>query len=89
MPNLSPHERTAASGTNTTRSNASRASSATCNANRVLPTPPGPVSVSRRTSGWRSRSRSDAISSSRPTRGVSGREDGWGRSSVGSAVILR
>jgi len=44
----------------------------TCWARRVLPTPPGPVSVSRRTSGWRSRCATAASSRSRPSNGVSG-----------------
>ena len=48
-------------------------SAATSIARRVLPTPPGPVSVTRRTSGRRSRSRTAATSRSRPTSGVSGR----------------
>ena len=39
---------------------------------RVLPVPPGPMSVSRRTSGLRSRSQTAATSRSRPTSGV-----GW------------
>ena len=49
---------------------------ATVRANRVLPTPPGPVRVSSRTSGRRKSATSVAISRSRPTNGVSGRGSG-------------
>ena len=49
-----------------------RTSVATCNARRVLPTPPGPVRVSRRTSELRSRAVTAASSCLRPMRGVSG-----------------
>ena len=52
--------------------NASTRLVATWRARRVLPTPPGPVKVSRRISSWRSRSTSTATSRSRPTSGVSG-----------------
>ena len=47
-------------------------SAATWSARRVLPTPPGPVNVTRRTSFRRSRSWMAVISRSRPTSGVSG-----------------
>ena len=50
----------------------SRRSAATCSARRVLPTPPTPVSVTRRASPWPTRSASAAASSSRPMRTVSG-----------------
>ncbi len=46
---------------------------ATSIARRVLPTPPGPVSVSNRTSGRRRRAAIVAASCSRPTSAVSGR----------------
>jgi hypothetical protein len=65
--------RTAASGTNQTPSRKSAAtSSATRTASRVLPTPPGPVSVTRRTPRRRSRSATAATSRTRPTKLVSG-----------------
>ena len=50
----------------------------------VLPTPPGPVRVSSRTSGWRESSTSAATSRSRPTSGVSGSGsgDGWAARAV-------
>ena len=65
---------TAPRATNQTPSaNASAAASAAARrASRVLPTPPGPVSVTRRTSGRRSSSPTAAISRSRPTSEVSG-----------------
>jgi hypothetical protein len=49
-----------------------RKSRATASKRRVLPTPPGPVRVSRRTSGRRSKAVSWVSSCSRPSRGVSG-----------------
>ena len=58
--------------------NASSRRAATAMASRVLPTPPGPVSVSNRTSSRRSSATSDTISVSRPMREVSGA----GRSAV-------
>ena len=65
--------RTAARETKTTPSaNAVSSSLATSIASRVLPTPPGPVSVTSRISGRRSRSHTAARSRSRPTSGVSG-----------------
>ena len=50
--------------------------SATAIARRVLPTPPGPVSVSRRTSGRRSSARRVASSTSRPISRVRGTGSG-------------
>src|SRR6266699_4177069 len=44
---------------------------ATCKPRRVLPTPPVPVRVSRRTSGCRRSAQDAATSCSRPTSGVS------------------
>ena len=58
--------------------NSSANSAATWIASRVLPTPPGPVRVSRRTSGRRSNSRMAASSRSRPTSGVRGSGGGVG-----------
>src|SRR5829696_1682131 len=70
---------TAASGTKTTPSaNADSSLSAVSRARRVLPTPPGPVSVTRRTSGRQRRSVKVVVSRSRPTSAVSG---------VGSGVV--
>src|SRR5262249_53594680 len=48
------------------------ASPAICSANRVLPTPPGPVRVRRRTSSRRSNASPAAASASRPMSGVGG-----------------
>ena len=50
----------------------SAASAAACSASRVLPVPPGPVSVSSRTSSRPSSPRRSASSRSRPTNGVAG-----------------
>jgi len=62
-----------ASGTKKTPSaNISRSTAPACKASRVLPMPPGPVSVSSRTSGRRSMSRTAATSRSRPISGVGG-----------------
>ena len=63
---------TGASGTNATVANPTSSVEATSMANRVLPTPPGPVSVTSRATRPSSRSRSAAASRSRPTIGVSG-----------------
>ena len=49
---------------------ASRSAAATASPRRVLPTPPGPVSVTSRTSARRSRATSAATSRSRPSNGV-------------------
>ena len=51
---------------------------ATSIASRVLPMPPGPISVTRCTSGSRSKAATAAISSSRPMIGVSGAGSGAG-----------
>ena len=56
----------------TPSSNSSKSSAATCKPRRVLPMPPGPVRVSRRTSSSRKRPRTSLSSRSRPTSGV-----GW------------
>ncbi len=62
---------TVARGTKKTPSaKSSTNSAATCSPRRVLPIPPGPVRVRRRTWGRQSRSRTAATSRSRPTRGV-------------------
>ena len=64
---------TGARSTKTAPSRSSAASSsATASASRVLPVPPGPVSVTRRTSSRRSSAVTAAISSRRPTSGVGG-----------------
>ena len=60
-------------------SNSSKSSAAACSPRRVLPVPPGPVSVSSRTSGRRRRPAISESSFSRPTNGV-----GW----VGRLLIL-
>ena len=67
-----PASPTGASGTNATAANPISSVEATSMANRVLPTPPGPVSVTSRATRSSSRSRSAAASRSRPTIGVSG-----------------
>ena len=56
----------------TPSSKSSSTSAAACKARRVLPVPPGPVSVSRRTSSCPSRSHTSSTSRSLPTSGV-----GW------------
>ena len=64
--------RIAARGTNAAPSAKSPANSlATRSARLVLPTPPGPVSVTNRTSPWRSSAEMFATSSSRPISGDS------------------
>ena len=59
--------------------NASLSSAATCSARRVLPMPPGPVRVSKRTSSRRSRRPTAATSCSRPMNAVgwTGKLFGW------------
>ena len=56
-----------------------RRSSASCSARRVFPVPPGPVRVSRRTSGRRRRALSTARSASRPMSEVRGVGSGVSR----------
>jgi hypothetical protein len=51
--------------------NSGSSRSATRKATRVLPTPPGPVNVTRRTSGFRSRSTTKSMCHSGPTTSVS------------------
>ena len=64
---------TAARSTKTAPSRSSRPSSAaTASPSRVLPAPPGPVSVTRRTSSRRRSATTAATSSRRPTSGVGG-----------------
>src|SRR5437764_1023396 len=58
--------------TNTPSAKSSESSAATCKPNRVLPTPPGPVSVTSRTSDRLSNRVTAATSFSRPIKGV-----GW------------
>ncbi len=61
---------TGASGTKQTPSEKSFNSAfATASPSRVLPTPPVPISVSKRTSGCRNRVQSSTSSSSRPKKG--------------------
>ena len=62
------------------------ASLATCCARRVLPTPPGPVRVSSRTSGRSKSSRTTSASCSRPTNEVRSPGGGGKRSSPTGAV---
>ncbi len=63
----------AANGTNATRAAASATiARAISSAKRVLPTPPGPVSVIRRAAGSASHCRSVCRSASRPRRAVGG-----------------
>ena len=65
--------RSAASETHQTPSGTSSATSAAaCSASRVFPVPPGPVSVSNRTSSRRSRPTTSSSSRSRPRNGVAG-----------------
>ena len=74
---------TAASGTKTAPSaNSDSSLAAASRASRVLPTPPGPVSVSRRTSGRHKRPVNVVTSRSRPTSAVSGVGNGPSRSLV-------
>ncbi len=63
---------TEASGTNATVSNPASSSDATSMAGRVLPAPPGPVSVTSRAVGRTSSPRNAAASRSRPTIAVNG-----------------
>ena len=72
MAATSPGSPTGASGTNATVSNPVSSVAATSTASRVLPTPPGPVSVTSRATPPSSRSRNAAASRSQPTIGVSG-----------------
>jgi hypothetical protein len=66
-----PGSVTAASGTNTVpAAYRSRSRSPTATASRVLPTPPGPVSVTSRTWGWPIKSATSSIACSRPTSDV-------------------
>ena len=63
-----PGSRTGAKDTKKTPlSHSSNSSAAACNASRVLPIPPGPVSVSSRTAGSRSNAVISLISRVRPT----------------------
>ena len=55
---------------NTPCGKSSTSSAAACSASRVFPVPPGPVSVTTRTSARRRSSTTSATSRSRPTRGV-------------------
>ncbi len=73
----------------TPSANASRRSDATWMARRVLPTPPGPVRVSKRTSGRRRVSTTAAMSLSRPIsgEGASGRSDPKASSSATSTSV--
>ncbi len=61
-------------------------SAAMAKASRVLPTPPGPVSVSRGTSSSSKRPRATARSDCRPTRRVRGMGNGW--SSDGATAAM-
>src|SRR5579859_5498287 len=58
-------------------SNAEQTSAAICKARHVLPTPPGPVTVNKRTSGCSRRAQSAPTSCSRPIKGVRGVGKGW------------
>jgi hypothetical protein len=72
-----------ARGTKATPSaNAPRKRSATSTASRVLPTPPGPVRVNRRTSTRCRRRATVVASSSRPIKGVIGKGMVWGKVSA-------
>ncbi len=62
---------------------------ATSIASRVFPTPPGPVSVTRRISGRRSRARTASSSRSRPTSGVSGKGSVLARSQGGGLTTVQ
>jgi hypothetical protein len=70
---------------NAPSSNSSSSSAAICKPRRVLPMPPGPVRVSKRTSSPRRRSRTSLSSRSRPTSGV-----GWaGRLFILASRVFR
>ena len=69
---------------NTPCGKSSTSSAAACSPSRVLPVPPGPVSVNRRTSSRRSRSTTAATSRSRPISGV-----GWTGRFVGRFSSVR
>src|SRR5215217_2113258 len=79
-----------ASGTKTmSPTKSSDSSLATSIARRVLPTPPGPVSVSSCTPGWRRKSQTAATSCSRPMSDVSGcgKDDAGPGRSLRNAII--
>jgi hypothetical protein len=81
--------RTAANGTNAAPSAKSGSSSeATAIARRVLPTPPGPVSVISRTSDLRNSLPAAAISRTLPISGVMGVGSGAGRSKTEARTIM-